>query len=128
MDNLETQYALRGSVDEVKLWDKEIPLKQIEKLKNEWADPAIVDTLSDPVARIWPNPASNVFYVEFIGAVDLENLVMYSSDGKVALSYPPFNQSTKIRINIPQSFSGVYLLRILLKDGRSSTRKMVIRK
>jgi hypothetical protein len=36
MDNLETQYALLGSVDEVKLWNVEISPVQIEQLKSRW--------------------------------------------------------------------------------------------
>ncbi|MFH1121264.1 MAG: LamG-like jellyroll fold domain-containing protein, partial [Bacteroidota bacterium] len=39
MDDVETQYALRGSVDEVKLWNQEVPVTQVEQLKNQWAAP-----------------------------------------------------------------------------------------
>jgi len=39
MDDLVTLYALRGSVDEVKVWDKEIPMTQIALLKNQWLIP-----------------------------------------------------------------------------------------
>jgi hypothetical protein len=81
MDNVETQYALRGSVDEIKLWDKEIPVEQIEKLKDLWATPAgIVDI--DPIARIYPNPAEGVIYVEFTDINQVEHISLLTTDGR----------------------------------------------
>jgi hypothetical protein len=63
MDEVETLYALRGSVDEVRIWDQEIPLKQIEQLRNQWAV-AKIDTLKGPVRKIYPNPAQSTIYIE----------------------------------------------------------------
>ena len=81
MDNVETQYALRGSVDEVKLWDKEIPVAQVEQLKNQWATPAgMID--NELIARIYPNPAEEVIYIEFTDTIRAEHISLFASDGR----------------------------------------------
>jgi hypothetical protein len=69
MDNTETLYSLRGSVDEFKLWDKEISIPQIEKLKTLWATPIGIEE-NDLIARIWPNPAEDLIFVEFKGKIE----------------------------------------------------------
>jgi len=128
MDNLETLYSLRGSVDEVKLWDRKIPVKQVEQLKNEWATPAEADTLADPIERIWPNPAQKALNVEFTGKIDIENIALFAEDGRKVLEYQPERNVSSITNEIPPTFSGLYLLRIILKDGRVAVRKIVIRR
>jgi len=127
MDDIETLYSLRGCVDEVKLWDKEIPVKQVEQLKNQWAI-STVDSLADPVARIYPNPAREAIFIEFTGKIDIENISLFASDGRKVFEYQPNTQSSAIKIDIPATFTGLYLLRIILKDGRVAIRKIIIRR
>jgi len=127
MDDIETLYSLRGSVDEVKLWDREIPVKQVEQLKNQWAI-STIDSLGDPIASIYPNPAKEAIYIEFNGKIDIENISLYAADGRKALEYQPKMQSSGIMIEIPPTFTGLYLLKIILKDGRVAIRKIVIRR
>ncbi len=127
MDETETLYSLRGSVDEVRLWDKEIPVRQIEQLKNQWSEIIPADTLADPISRCWPNPAHEVINLEFTGPVDIVSLSLYASDGKMVSDFKSDISSKGAVINIPPTFTGLYLLRIITKDGRTATRKMVIR-
>ena len=126
MDNVETQYALRGSVDEVRLWDKEIPISQVEQLKNQWATPTgIAD--GELVSLIYPIPAEEVIYIEFPGAIQAEKVTIYNPDGKEMKDYQVKMQSSRIMIEIPHASAGLHLLRIILKDGRVIIRKIVIR-
>lgn len=126
MDNVETQYALLGSVDEVKLWNVEIPPAQIEQLKNRWPTLARI-LVSDPIARIYPNPAERVINVEFDGSVQPERISLYNANGLEVKDYQVKNQSSELQIEIPPARSGIYLLKIILKDGRVLTRKIIIR-
>jgi len=126
MDNVETLYALRGSVDEVKLWDKEIPVRQIGQLKNQWATSAgIVE--NDPVAFIYPNPADAVVYIDFPDAMNVEHISIIAPDGREMKHFTSDKQNSRIRIEISQTLSGLYLLKLILKNDQVITRKFFIR-
>jgi hypothetical protein len=126
MDNVETLYALRGSVDEVKLWDKEIPIPQIELLKNQWATPyGIVEM--EQLARIYPNPSNGDFVIELTGNEKITGLTLAAVDGREVL-VPPFKKdSDKICVHVPQIASGLYVLSITLGNGKMVQRKVLVR-
>lgn len=127
MDNVETQYAWRGSVDEVKVWDREIPVGQIARLKDQWVVPA-ADSVGNDIARIWPNPAEKVVNIEFTGMADVESISLFTADGRKTAEYQYVTPCSEIKIEIPPSFIGLHLLRIIMKDGRIVTRKVVIQR
>jgi hypothetical protein len=126
MDDVETQYSLLGSIDEVKLWDKEIPIPQIEKLKDQWNTSFGIEE-DNVVARIYPNPAEEVIYIEFTGSTDAEHISLFNVQGKELQDYKVKVQGSLIAIELPQVTPGFYLLRIVMKDGRVVTRKILIR-
>jgi hypothetical protein len=126
MDNVEMLYSLLGSVDEVKIWDKEIPVKQIEQLKNQWATPAGIEE-NDGIARIYPNPAHEVITIEFAGIVQTKEISLYAPDGR-EISHNQINSmNSKIEIRIPPHSAGIYLLRIVLDNGSVVSRKIIAR-
>jgi len=122
---VETLYALKGSVDEVKLWDKEIPVKQVENLKNQWATPAGIAE-NEIFSNIYPNPAEDVIYIEFAGKSGAQKVSLLASDGREILANQYILQEPRIEIRIPESLSGMYLLRIVMNDGNEFTRKIII--
>ncbi len=124
MDNVETQYAFRGSVDEFKLWDKEIPVSQIGELKNEWATEAGINE-NQPLAQIYPNPAGDMIYIEFSGTARAEKVSLFTPDGRKVYDCPVKSDDFRISIEIPRHPAGIYLLRIVLNDGNVLTRKIV---
>lgn len=126
MDEVETLYSLRGSVDEVKLWDTEIPMRQVEQLKNQWATPAGIEE-DQFIARIYPNPAQDVINIEFKGSFQPEQVFLFTGEGKEVKAYPVKMQGSRIAIEIPEVPSGMHMLRIILKDGRIVNRKIIIR-
>ena len=126
MDDVETLYSLRGSVDEVKLWDKEIPVRQVAHLKNQWAT-ALGFAEEEMVARIYPNPANDVIYIDFSSPVHAEHVSMFAADGSEMKDYQVKTHGSGIMIELPQALAGLCLLQIILKDGRVITRKIVVR-
>ncbi len=126
MDNVETLYALRGSVDEVKLWNKEISVTQIGQLKNQWAEPTRIIN-NDQIARIYPNPAKELIYIEFIGTFYPEYISLFTMDGRELSNYQVKIQNSIIMLEIPQTSSGLHFLKMTMKDGSVLTRKIIIR-
>ncbi len=126
MDNVETQYTLRGSVDEVKIWSAEIPHNQIEQLKNQW--PTAVETISNESSiRIYPNPADREIFIGFADNIQIENVAIFASDGTEATGFQVKKQASVFRVEIPSGRSGMYILRMILKDGKVIARKIIIR-
>lgn len=126
MDDVETQYALRGSVDEVKIWNVEIPGAQIEQLKNQWQT-AIKPILNEPEIRIYPNPAEGEIFIGFADHIHVENVTLFASDGTELTGFQVKKQASGLRVEIPSGRSGIYILRMILKDGKVIARKIIIR-
>lgn len=125
MDDVETLYALRGSVDEVKLWNRELPVRQVGQLKDLWAKPA--EITDEMISRVYPNPAGKVVNIEFTGMVDAARISLFTSDGRIVQNYKVDRQSSGITIEILSTYSGLHLLQMILEDGRTVTRKIIIR-
>ena len=126
MDDVETQYAWRGSLDEVKLWDVEIPVKQVDLLKAQWASPE-PDSLGDPVARVYPNPAApGEITIEFTGITAVESIAVYTSGGRNISEYQIRTEKSRLVIALPYAAPGIHVIRIILQNGRVITRKIII--
>jgi len=125
MDNVETQYGLLGSVDEFKLWNTEIPPSQIEQLKNQW--PTIARSLeSDPILRIYPNPAQREITIELDGSVQPERISLFTTNGIEVSGLHVKIQNYGIRIEVPPTPPGIYILKIILKDGKTIMKKIIL--
>lgn len=125
MDNTETQYALRGSIDEVKVWDKEIPVRQIGKLKDQWSTSAGIeeDILT---AQIYPNPADDFIKVLLKGSAETVDTQLRTLQGAEIKDYSVNKRVNGIDINVSQVAPGAYVLRIILSDGTIINKKVFI--
>jgi len=126
MDNTETLYSLRGSVDEFKLWDKEISIPQIEKLKTQWATPIGIEEI-DPVARIYPNPSNGDFIIEFTNNEKILGITLAAPDGRQVVFSHFSNFDNRISVNIPQIAPGLYFLSIAIGNGKVTSRKILVK-
>jgi Concanavalin A-like lectin/glucanases superfamily/Secretion system C-terminal sorting domain len=124
-DDVETLYDLIGSVDEVKIWNKEIPVSQIAQLKNEWATPAGIIN-NEVISRIYPNPVRDVIYIDLIENASAEHVSLFSIDGTEEQNSVIDLKSNPVKIEIPQAQAGVYILRIKMKDGSLIIKKIII--
>ncbi len=125
MDNIETQYGLLGSIDEVKIWDREIPPSQIAQLKYEWLTPTgIIER--DIITRIYPNPAHDFVNVEISAGSPIEKATLFSVNGIAIKNYSFLANEGSINIKIDKQSPGIYLLRVMLKDGQMLNKKIVL--
>jgi hypothetical protein len=125
MDNLETLYSLRGSVDEVRLWNKEIPVSQIEGLKNQWALPNGIRE-NELIERIYPNPARDEIHIEFNGTAQVEHVSLFTADGRELSGIRINMNQNPVIIEIPPVPSQLIFLRVILKDGRVVSKKILV--
>jgi hypothetical protein len=125
-DDVEILYNLLGSVDEVKLWDKEIPVTQISRLKDQWLTSAGIENFY-LIERLYPNPAKDIIHIEFPSTIQIENISLFNLEGREVSGYKVNIQSSGIVIEIPQIKPGLYLLRMIMKDGRLINRKIIVR-
>lgn len=123
-DEVETQYSMMGSIDEVKIWDKEIPVSQIEKLKDQWFIPVGIEDMETSL-RVYPNPARDMLTIEFSGSARPEQVSLFASDGKKVKDYTVKGSQTSIQLKMPQPAESIYLLKIVMKDGKVITGKIV---
>lgn len=126
MDNVETLYALRGSVDEVKLWDREISIPQIEGLKSQWYTPYGIEK-NDAVVRIYPNPSNGEFMIEFNDVKQIDHIALIASDGRRISTRHMEYQSKSVKIGQDGLLAGLYLLMITSKSGQVTGRKIMVK-
>lgn len=74
-----------------------------------------IDEMEEGSAKIWPNPVSDILYVDKAGFVEI-----YSMDGVLITA-----TETTGTINVSWLLSGCYLLRIMLPDGSQVIMRFV---
>lgn len=126
MDNVETQYTLLGSIDEVRLWNVEIPVSQVELLKDQWLTSTGLD-VSYPNISIYPNPAKGEIHIEFRDKNKAKQIFLYNSNGIQVTDCKVNVQSSGMVIEIPPTCLGYHIMRIVLEDGNVINRKIIIR-
>ncbi len=126
MDNVETLYSWRGSVDEVKLWDKEIPVTQIEELKTLWSSPVGIEE-DRLITLIYPNPAGNQFYVELPSDIYIESILVLAPDGREKQNISVKRDADRILVELEEPIPGLHLLQLKLDNGQLISRKIMIR-
>ena len=96
---------MMGSIDEVKIWDKEIPVSQIEKLKDQWFIPVGIEDLETSL-RVYPNPAKNILFLEFSGSARPVKVTLYAPDGKKISDDLVITSETTIQLKMPRLQKG----------------------
>jgi hypothetical protein len=123
MDDAETLYALVGSVDEVKLWNAEIPISQIEQLKAQWAE---TPQPTQQEVILYPNPANGFVNIQIPGTVKAESISLFSMDGRRTTGHQIKSESAGVVIEFSPFYKGIFLVKMILDDGRVLTRKLII--
>ncbi len=126
MDNVETLYSWRGSIDEVKLWDKEIPVNQIEELKTQWSSPVGIEE-DQTIARLYPNPAGNQFHIELNGNLRIESITLFTPNGSEVQNISVSRNGDRLLVKLKEPLPGMHMLQLKLDNGKLLTRKVMIR-
>jgi hypothetical protein len=125
IDNTETLYSWRGTIDEVKVWDAEIPVSQIASLKNEWAT-ALGEPEYMALTAVWPNPSTGTFHIETAGTDRITGIKLYLPDGRAIPHTITANSGNRVTINVNTNNRGICLIKIYNGDGNVITRKILL--
>ena len=118
-----TEYNFSGTVDEVRMYDTEIPPYLIQLLPNTFKlQTGIDDTTAIPFS-VYPNPFTNEFAISLPTGETVSKLQVYDLIGK--LVYLQTEASTTIHLSIPNRF---YLLRITTESGNVYKAKLIKKK
>ncbi len=126
MDKVETQYALVGSVDEVKIWNRELSVKQIEQLPDQWATPLIINDTQVSMF-IYPNPAHEYLMIKLKASDRIERIYLVTLQGYEAAGYHLEFSPDLITVHAPNLLPGLYVLRLILSDGRGISKKVIFK-
>lgn len=121
-DESETNYTFKGSIDEVRLYDAELPVNYIARLPSFWD----LASGSNPQLQVlqpalFPNPVSSVSYLRI---AELRKLNVYTVQGK-KIEIPYSIDSDGAVIYGDQLPAGVYCIIAETTDGTACTVRFV---
>lgn len=125
MDNVEILYSWLGSIDEVKLWNTEIPISQVAALKTLWSSPIGIEE-TESVMNLYPNPARDVFYIEMDANTGVKSASLCMPDGREVLNPEITISGNRIKIEILRPLRGLHLLKLIMNDGRVIIREIIL--
>lgn len=82
-----------------------------------------VDENQDVTLNVYPNPAQNIIHIDGLDEALCDEIVVYDITGRVVKRNPYCNE-----LNISELQDGVYMMRIINKDGSNRTTKLLISK
>lgn len=124
VDNTETLYSWKGTIDEVKIWDTEIPVSRIASLKNEWAT-ALGEPEYTVLTAVWPNPSAGTFHIQTAGTDLITGIELYLPDGRAIPHTITAGSGNRLTVNVNTKTRGICLVRIY-NDGNVITRKILL--
>lgn len=124
-DNNETNWFLLGSVDEVKIWDSEIPVPLIRKLPALW-NGAIFSPetpVDDSDFRLFYNPSLPAYVFVYPAGYSVQGMDVFNILGrKITCSWGESGQHTAL-LTVAPSQKGIMLVRVRFGNGKVVVRK-----
>lgn len=112
-------YVVAQAKDAEEVWGE---ITKVEFIIGEVSDTTNVAELDNAVLEIYPNPASE--YIRINSDVDIEELVIYSIDGKVVYAESVNQQETMI--DVTRFAKGSYVVR-MISNGKSVVRNIIVK-
>jgi hypothetical protein len=122
-----SQYYLRGTLDEVRVYDTSLNPEEIRTLKSIWNVPTGVENPSN-ILVIYPNPSAGDFYIKGINNHILKNIYIVDISGRPVnfisnksgddMHIAVYNQTAGLFILTVQTENGIFHNRVILKGHR----------
>jgi len=124
-DETETNYNFRGTVDEVRIYKSELPLKYIEQIPAMWDLASGLNKLKVIQSiNVFPNPFTSSFSVSLPGEDNDFSVKILTLQGKTVLHKTGLTKETAIS---PENkiAPGIYLLLVTSNNGEKYFSKII---
>lgn len=119
-DDATTDWSLRGTVDEVRIYNTELSQNLLGKLPSTFTLLSNVDNVPVKEISVYPNPFADVINVELRPNEKIESISVYDMPGRLIYNYIG-EQSV---INLTSLKNGVYILDIQTNKGKYKIKAM----
>jgi hypothetical protein len=119
-----TDYNYRGTIDEVRIYNSELPLNYIKTLPSQWDLSTGLDFISaNNELKVFPNPIEEYFYV-MMGDKNMQvTIQLFSLQNQLIFIQKDVVPQQKLSIS--GIASGIYLLKATTKEGKQFTKKII---
>ncbi len=124
-DNTTKEYALGGTIDEVRIYSSDLPQAVIQALPQTWTPEVItgIDPVSVLNPGIYPNPVKDRITVSIPGDEEIHSIQLIDINGKTVL------QTSQPDFLIPGNIhTGIYILSGKTISGKVFQKKLIIHK
>jgi len=124
-DSGESNYFLRGVLDEVRIYNAIVPPDEITTLKDTWHE--VVTGVERDIRKIevYPNPATHAFFLHRAGPINTTSLQLYDVNGR-QVPFEVSDSQTYPKITISDGTTGLVILR--MKSGKNMIYRKIILK
>jgi len=124
-DESETNYNFRGTIDEVRIYDDDLPVKFIQKLPDLWnltSDFNITELSS--TLDVYPNPFSTSFYLNTPEINSYFDIKILNLQGQVIWQKKNVLRNSEIIPDVKMT-SGIYFVELSSADGKKYQTKLI---
>jgi hypothetical protein len=75
---------------------------------------------------IYPNPVKDLIFIDFIAIDRINDISLFTPDGRIVENISVKNQNNRLKISLPQLPAGFYVLSITQTSGEVVSRKIVV--
>ena len=124
-DANETNYFLRGVLDEVRIYNAIVPPDEILTLKDKWNEIVTGVEADLEKMQVYPNPAERNFFLRNINLTQVKGMHLYDVNGRIVdFEVNQIQGDVKVSVNNP--VTGVVILR--LQSGKAVYHRKIILK
>jgi hypothetical protein len=121
-DRTTNSYFLRGTLDEVKIFNDELPVSEIKTLPSLWNPYTGLHTMNSNSAYLFPNPSDGFVYLKFNEDEGPLRIEAFDTRGqRLEVTTKEVDNST-IRINMVNSVHGVVLMKFQFRNSEKQAK------
>jgi hypothetical protein len=116
-DRSTNSYYLRGTIDEIKIFDGELPVSEIKMLPSLWNPYTAVNTFRTNTIRLFPNPSDGTVFLKFNEDEHPLEIKAFDITGQQLKISAEAIDNSVIQINMVNPVHGVVLLKIRFRNN-----------